>query len=280
MKRLLLGALTVISTLSFAGQPATVLGVVASTSDLAAKKQGDALVKFIEATLKDRALYRVYKDQEALAKALSAGEVDLAVMGPLAYLRTKPGAARLLLRTVRKGKSTYRSVIFGPAKSKVTSMEALKKYKGTLKAAWTETSSASGYIVPKAYLLSEGINPVQAFDTQDFLGSHDAVCKAVLEGRYDVGATFSDSGDSISGCEAALGRNAQTLKVIGISEPVPNDVLVANQTFSEGKGKALFDAAKEAKASTLSAALLADGVAEVTDADFEPIRKALDAFVP
>ncbi len=136
--------------------------------------------------------------------------------------------------------------------------------------------------MPRALLLSEGINPVQAFDTQDFLGSHDAVCSAVAAGKYDVGATFNDppDGDRISGCRDALGRKATALKAIAFSQEVPNDVLVASQRYPDEKAAALFAAAKAAKRETLEAAFLADGVAPVSDEDFAPIRKALDSLVP
>jgi ABC-type phosphate/phosphonate transport system substrate-binding protein len=70
-----------------AAQPAVIVGVVAATSDDTAKKQADALASFISSAIKQSALPRVYADQEALAVAVSKGEVDVALMGPLAYLR-------------------------------------------------------------------------------------------------------------------------------------------------------------------------------------------------
>ena len=278
--RSVIAALTLLSLHAFAGS--TIVGVVASTNPETAKKQADALASFVGAALKETAQPRIFADQEALAVALAKGDVDVALMGPLAWLRVPSGKGKLVFRTVRNGKSTYRSVLFTGAKSKLNSLDALKKSKSTLKVAWVETSSASGYIVPKAMLLLNGINPVQAFDTQDFLGSHDAVCKAVMEGQYHVGATFSDPGvgSKVTGCEKALGREAAKLKVIALSEEVPNDVLAVSEKFGEGRAQALADAAKAASKETLAAAFLADGVADVKDEDFTPIRKALDAFVP
>jgi len=270
-------------------QQVVIVGVVAATSDEAAKKQADSLASFIGIAVKQSTLPRVYPDQEALAVAVGKGEVDVALMGPLAYLRLDPKAkTALLFRTVRQGKSTYRSVMFGPPSSKLTSLEALKKEKRPLKVAWVETSSATGYVIAKATLLGAGINPVQAFETQDFLGSHDAVCKAVLEGKYDLGATFSDPAPNttrVTGCVNALGKKADTLKVLAFSAEVPNDVVVASAKFPQAQVDALVAAAKAASTTpegkkSLQAALLAEGVADVKDEDFAPVRKALDAFVP
>ena len=193
-----------------------------------------------------------------------------------------------MVRMVRHGKSTYRSVLFAPPSSKLTSLDSLKKSKTPLKVAWVETSSATGYVIPKATLLAAGINPAQAFETQDFLGSHDAVCNAVMEGKYDLGATFTDNlpnASKVTGCVGALGKKVDTLKVVAMSSEVPNDVLVSASKFPHGKVEAIIAAAKAAGTTvegkkTLQAALLAEGVADVKDEDFAPIRKALDAFVP
>lgn len=270
-------------------QTAVLVGVVAALNDEVAKKQADALASFVAIAVKETTLPRVYADQEALALALSKGEVDVALMGPLGYVRLDPKVkTQLLFRTVRNGKGTYRSVLFAPPSSKLTSLELLKKSKTPLKVAWVETSSATGYVIAKATLLNAGINPAQAFEVQDFLGSHDAVCKAVLEGKYDVGATFSDNAPNaskVTGCVGALGKRVDTLKVVAMSTDVPNDVLVSAPKFPQAKVDAIVAAAKAAGATadgkkSLQAALLAEGVADVKDEDFAPIRKALDAFVP
>ncbi len=272
-----------------AAQTAVIVGVVAATNDAVAKKQADALASFVAIAVKETTLPRVFPDQEALALAVGRGDVDVALMGPLAYLRVDQKAkTQLLFRTVRNGKSTYRSVLFAGPSSKLTSLDALKKEKRPLKIAWVETSSATGYVIPKAQLLGAGINPAQSFEVQDFLGSHDAVCTAVFEGKYDLGATFNDQAPNttrVTGCVGALGKKADSLKVVAFSAEVPNDVLVAAPKFPQGKVDAIVAAAKAAGATadgkkSLQAALLAEGVAEVKDADFAPIRKALDAFVP
>jgi phosphonate transport system substrate-binding protein len=270
-------------------QSVVIVGVVASLNDEVAKKQADALASFVGIAVKEQTISRVFPDQEALALAVGKNEVDVALMGPLAWLRVEPKAkAQLLFRTVREGTSTYRSVLFAAPKAKWTNLDALKKEKKPLKVAWVETSSATGYVIAKATLLSNGINPAQAFETQDFLGSHDAVCRAVSEGKYDVGATFSDQAKNntrVSGCINALGKKADALTVVATSAEVPNDVVVASPRFSSARGGAITAQAKAwAKTADgqkiLKNALLAEGVADVKDEDFGPVRSALDAFVP
>ncbi len=270
-------------------QTAVLVGVVASENAESARQQADAFASFVARAVQEQTLGRVFPDQEALALALAKGEVDVGLLGPLGYVRLDPKAnARLLFRTIRAGKGTYRSVLFAPANSKLKNLESLRQARSPLKVAWVETSSATGYVIPKALLLQAGINPAQAFEVQDFLGSHDAVCQAVQAGKYDVGATFSDpvkNAAIVTGCVSTLGRRADSLRVLQVSSDVPNDVVVASPKFAPGKADAIAALARSAKGSpdldkALRDALHAEGVAEVKDEDFAPIRKALDAFVP
>ncbi len=263
------------------------VGVVAALNDPSAKAQAAALSAWVKATLGRDTREQLFTDYEQAAKAVAGNDVHVAIMGPLAFLRIDPSVkATALVRMVRKGQSTYRAVLFAKPGSALTSFDALKKAK-SLKVGWVDPSSATGYIVPKATLLVNGIDPVQIFVTQDFAGSHDAVCKGVIDGKWDVGATFTDDPrltvPKATGCETALGAKAGSLVVLGASAAVPNDVLVASPAFSKEWAQKLVEAAKALSASdagkkTLKDAFLAEGVDDVKDGDFEPLRKALQAF--
>lgn len=268
-----------------APRAALIVAVVSSQNPEAAKAQSAALSGFVGNALKEPTVSRVYPDQEALAVAVAKGEVDFAVMGPLAYLRIDQKAdTKLVFRTIRNGRTTYRSVLFGAPGKKAT-LDTIRKGVG-LKVAWVEPSSASGYLLAKAHLLRAGINPAQVFTVQDFLGSHDAVCKAVAAGTYDLGATFSDptpTGQRISGCESVLGKAAAGLTMIAATDEVPNDVLVAAPTVKREKVELLRTAGtnapkSEAGKEVLKAAFQAEGTAPIGDSDFDPVRQALESF--
>lgn len=262
------------------------VGVVASLNDEVAKQQADALALWASGALKQPVQARVFADQESLAQAVGKAQVDLALMGPLAWFRIDGKAkVNLVFRTVRNGRATYRAVLFAGPKSKLKDLVTLKQAKN-LKVAWVETSSATGYVIPKGQLLVAGVDPAQLFETQDFLGTHEAVCTAVWEGKYDVGATFSDpseKGLKLSGCEGPLGKRAVALKPLVVSEEIPNDVLVAAPGVSAEQLAALratgkLDATTPEGRKALGQAFLAEGVADVTEADLVPVRKALEAF--
>lgn len=269
-----------------ASGPLTV-GVVAAINDQKAADQATALAMWVKSTTGRDAREKVFTDYEKAAAAVGAGEVDIAIMGPLAYLRIDPKAkSRALVRMMRKGQSTYRAVIFAKPGSPLKDLVALKKAKN-LKVGWVDPSSATGYIIPKALLLQNNIDPAQTFVTQDFAGSHDAVCKGVFEGKWDVGATFDDGAANTApralGCQTALGNRSDKLTVVTATAQISNDVLVVTGGFPKDQADRIVAEAKklassEAGKKTLAGAFAAEGVDDVVDADFEPVRKALDAF--
>ncbi len=263
------------------------VGLVASTNAKVVESQSQALAGWVKGTLRKEAREKIFPDYDALVDALGKGEVDLALMGPLAYLRLdKKAKAAPLFRTTRHGQATYRSVLFAKPNSPLKDLEAVRKAKG-LKVGWVDVSSATGYILPKAQLMLSGIDPVQVFTSQDFAGTHDAVCQGVMSGKFDVGATFSEDPPSqkvrANGCEGTLGKKADSLTIITTTGEIPTDALVARGGFPAEladtlKGEAKKLSGSDAGKKMLQAAFLADGVADVADADYDPVRKAMDAF--
>jgi ABC-type phosphate/phosphonate transport system substrate-binding protein len=114
------------------------------------------------------------------------------------------------------------------------------------------------------------------FVSQDFLGSHDAVCSAVASGKADLGATFCDDPSSGPASHAqGCGARAAAVRVIASTQSIPNDALVVRAGFPDAARDALLRAAATLSSTpegkkTLQAAFLAEG--------FAPTRQALDAF--
>lgn len=263
-------------------------GLIVSSGTTTAQEQSDAFALFVQKALAKPARAVVFPDYDTLADALAAGKVDLAFLAPMAYVRTTAqGKVTPVAKVVRNGQATYRSVLFGPASGAVTDLETLKKG-SELKVAWVDPSSATGYIFAKALLLQKGINPAGVFKDQAFLASHDAVCKAVAEGKAQVGASYSIDPAAevkeITGCKNALpGDAAAALKVIAVTDAIPNDVLAVKDGFPEDARAALDDAARKLSESdegkkTLQSAFHAEGFTDVKDEDYGPIRAALLVF--
>jgi phosphonate transport system substrate-binding protein len=80
-------------------------------------------------------------------------------------------------------------------------------------------------------LRKAGIDPDKDVTPLSF-DDHRAVCLAVMEGKADAGATLSDeraAGEPLQadGCREALQDINRPLRVLAVSDPIPNDVVAA-----------------------------------------------------
>ncbi len=262
--------------------------VVALTSSAAfPQPQADAFAGFVQESTGQPTRGVVFPDYDSLAVALAAGKVDIAFLSPLAFVRaTDQGKVQAVLRAVRHGRDTYRSVLFARRDTRLDSLEALGRAHN-LRAVWVDASSATGYMFPKAMMVQRGLDPAGLFSSQDFLGSHDAVCQAVAEGRAEVGATFLNdpAATEVQGCRAVLGEEVSLLRVIAATEDIPNDVLAVREGFPpEAKGRLMIGAtllgSSEEGKRTLQLAFHAEGFSQIKRDDYEVVRKAVEVFRP
>jgi phosphonate transport system substrate-binding protein len=171
---------------------------------------------------------RVYDSYDALADALAEKRIDLAWITPLAYARASQKAKVAPIRKcVRGGKTIYRSAIFVGEES---ALKELKDLKGK-KVAFVRPGSASGYAFPRELLRKAKLDPDKDITPLSF-DDHRAVCLAVMEGKVDAGATLSDerpAGEApqVDGCREALQDINRPLRILAVSDPIPNDVVAA-----------------------------------------------------
>lgn len=264
---------------------ALMVGLTTPSAD--PRPQADAFAAFVQEATGEPTRAALFPDYDSLAAALAKGELDIAFLSPLAYVRAADaGKVEALLRAVRGGRDTYRAVLFTRADKRLAGLSALKRSSG-LKVAWVDPSSAAGHIVPKALLVENGIDPAGLFVQQDFAGSHDAVCRAVADRRSDIGATFVDdpATSEVTGCRAALGDRVSELSIVVQSEEIPNDVLAVRPAFPEDlKGRLLVGATalttNDAGKKTLGTAFSCDGFSQVKRDDYDAVRHAVEVFRP
>lgn len=259
------------------------LGLIGYGGEEGARSDSAALQGYLASRLNREVTTRVFADYDALAAALASGQVDLGWMQPFALVAAqKKGAVMPLVKAVRHGLPFYRSVLFARADKK---LEGTKSLAGT-KVAWVATGSAAGYLFARAALVQAGMKPKELFKGEEFLGDHGAVCRAVLEGRADVGATFADDragAMQVDGCVQSVGAEAaKSLKILSTSAPIPNDAIAARPGLDPAETariKAAFlGLAKDADGKTLlSQVFKAEGFDEVGAEDFAPVTFAAEA---
>lgn len=188
-----------------------------------ARDRADKLVKFLQSALGKPVEITVAASYEALAKDLLSGKADAAWAPPFVCARTEAMGVRVLVRGVRLGMSSYRAALVCRSGARLS----MEKLKGTT-AAWVDRDAVAGYLLPVAYLKSQGVEPTRTFTAQQFTGSYRGALEAVLAGTADVAGVFcppASTGLSFgAGVEKVLGpKAADRFELIAYTEEAPND---------------------------------------------------------
>jgi phosphonate transport system substrate-binding protein len=213
-------------------------------------------------------LRKSYKDT---VNALGQGEVDIALLGPLAYLEAhkKYGAISILQSVTEKHESTYRSVIVVRKDSPLTRLDELKGKSF----AFAAPQSTSGNLYPRYMLAEAGIHlkDLKGYNNYNY---HDSVVKWVMNGDYDAGA--------IRGTVAAKYLPAK-LRVIETSEPIPTGPVVigpkTTYTVAESVKRALLGLPGTVAGKEVLGKLdpeLREGFVQAEDHVYEDVRRMIN----
>lgn len=212
---------------------------------------------------------------DQLAAMLADGRADLAWCSAGQYVdasaraRVEPAA-----KLIRGGLPFYRAALF----ARRGAVKRLADLRGKRLAFVSEDSSA-GYQLPRQILLGAGFREADLRGAK-FLGDHAAVCKAVLAGEADAGATFANDGRGgpLAGCAETVGAEAvKQLRVLATSDPIPNDVVAVKPGAPAGLLPALRSALLSLSQSSdgrkkLDHLFHADAFVPADDADYAPLR--------
>jgi phosphonate transport system substrate-binding protein len=178
-----------------------------------------------------RIVPRVAIAYEDIFAQFDRGEVDLAWLPPLAFLRLRAkSAVRTLLVNERHGPRTYQSIVAVLAKSRHGSLDKLQG----ARAAWVDPHSTTGYVLPLLDLVARGIDPRSTFGEQRFLGSHDAAARAVFEGRSELLGTFAEYDRERLVRAGFTGTGAEDdWRVLLRGRESPSDVLAARASLDD-----------------------------------------------
>lgn len=164
-----------------------------------------------------------------LASELEKGRVDYAWMSPTLMLLTSERIQlRPLLSSVRDNTTEYCAALFVDDGFPVDEIEDL--HNSTV--AWVDTTSASGYLIPRLMLAARGKDPAHFFKKELFLKSHAEVVKAVRDGKADVGATYAQAPATLGDPPTRAGflhvAPEHKFRVLEYSQPIPNDMIVGH----------------------------------------------------
>ncbi|WP_321393439.1 phosphate/phosphite/phosphonate ABC transporter substrate-binding protein [Emcibacter sp.] len=215
--------------------------IIASISDTPSEeiKKFQALADYLQDNLKEfgyeSSRVLVARTTDDIANAIQEKQVDLFLDSPLVVesVNRKVGS-RTILRRWKKGKSHYHTVIFSLKNSPVLALPDLKSQ--TI--AFDSKSSTSGFLMPRAMFLDQGLPLRETQPGQDATPDNNAVnfvisghdentLTWVLHQRVDAGAMSNQK------LEKLTNSDLSQLKIIDRSNPIPRHAVTFSPHLSE-----------------------------------------------
>lgn len=220
------------------------------------------------------------KSYDEMIQAFGTEQAHFALMNSLSFVKAKEAyEVYAELKTIRFRTSSYFGQIIARADLALEDISGLDG----LSMAFTDTSSASGYLYPNNMLVSRGIVPSAVV----FAGSHDEVVRMIYNGQVDAGATYYSAPDKEGRIRDARARLldeyadvAERVSVVSVTRPIPNDPVVFGRNMNKKLAYQIcnvmikFMSTPEAKTS-LGDLFGIDGFVRSDDADYNVLREAI-----
>jgi phosphate/phosphite/phosphonate ABC transporter binding protein len=249
-----------------------VFGFNPFTAPKVIKENYTPILEEIAEKLGRKARIIIVSDYDSLGRSLLKGTIDIGWFSPFAYVSAKnKGDIVPLVTTVVNKNASYHGYIIARKDQAFHSIDSLKGRRF----AFVDKQSASGYVYPKAMLLEQGKDPDRFFSETMFLGSHNRVIDAVLDGTVDAGATYSEAMDTAKG----YGVPVHDLSILSKTDPIPKDVIAGRpgldaQLLVSLKQVFIENTDRTSKHALLMKKTGLNGFIEAQDQVYDVIRKA------
>ena len=153
-----------------------------SPTELARKAM--PLMKYLESKLGMKVEFTPVTDYAAAVEAVVNKKIDMAWFGGFTFVQANVRSGGKIIPLVQRAEDEkFRSVF-------ITSDPAIKTL-ADLKGkdvSFGSQSSTSGHLMPRSFLLEQGVNPDKDLRRVAFSGAHDATIAAVASGKVQAGA--------------------------------------------------------------------------------------------
>ena len=151
-------------------------------------------------------------DYPAVVEGLAGGRIDLAWLGGFTFVQVRHRTGNAIPIAQRAEDEKFISRYIVPVNSSAKSLQDLKGKTF----AFGSPSSTSGHLMPRYFLLKDGINPDKDFSRIAFSGAHDATVAFVASGRADAGVLNASVLDRLIEKGDA---NAKAVRVLATTPP-------------------------------------------------------------
>ncbi len=268
-----------VEAIGTAARPITMVFVPSVNAEQLAVS-ADELAKLLEKQTGYKVKGSVGTSYNAVVEAMGAGRVDIGWLNPFGYVlaHDKYGVEPLLI-SLRRGSRSYFGVIITRKDSGINSIKDLKGKRF----AFVDSLSTSGTIYPKLAMMAAGIDPKKDLGQTIFAMGHDKVVIAVYQKQVDAGAIYGGCGsDARARVEGTLPDVMQQTKIIGHTDPIPNDNISVRKDLPADVKEKLKTALLKISTTDTGRRILEnydiDGLAPVKDSDYDSIRKAAQAL--
>lgn len=215
---------------------------------------------------------RVNSSYESHVETVGAGQIDLAFMGPAAYVKLigRYGKFPLLAAFETTSGRTFTGVIFVKKGSQIKTLAQLRGQTF----AFGPAPSTMSNLVPRYMLLKAGLD-LQDLGAIEFLTNHENIVLGVLAGRYAAGAIKDDIFKEYE---------AQGLTTLAVSDPMPDHIFVARPSLPSETvskiGMIMLSLKSTEEGRRILASIQKNLVAlvPVKNSDYDPLRKVLDSL--
>jgi phosphonate transport system substrate-binding protein len=191
---LALAAGLALSFTALAAQAADVLKVSAIPDEAPTEllRKFQPLGAYLEQQLGMPVEFTPVADYPAVVEALASDRIDLAWLGGFTFVqaRLKTGNALPLVQRAEDARFTSKFITANP------DVQSLADLKGK-SFAFGSVSSTSGSLMPRYFMLQDGIKPESHFSRVGYSGAHDATAAWVQAGKVDAGVLNASVWDKL-----------------------------------------------------------------------------------
>ncbi|MEE2750129.1 MAG: PhnD/SsuA/transferrin family substrate-binding protein, partial [Myxococcota bacterium] len=231
---------------------------------------------YLEAGLRRPVEMVVVSDYGATADLLSSGRVPYASLTPALYIKTRASNPEVSLVAGKEHSGTQAAdaVLLARLDMEVESAVVQAKELVGKRFCYVDELSTTGYLLPRAWLIGQGLDPDEVFSKTIRSGNHMELIRNLASDVCDVGGTFEEALDRAQ----ENGLDVATVRRIGATGRTPHDAICAGPAADSavtGRLKELLLSFDPVDVDPDSVEKLT-GFWEVFDSEFDNLRKALD----
>jgi len=196
------------------------------------KKAMASFKTYLEKKLNKEVKLYITNDYTAVIEALNSKKAQIAYLSPFSYvLAAQKGNITPMVVLGQNGQPTmYHSILLASKKSGITNLDQLKQRSKELSLSFSDPASASGHLIPFAFLQSMNINPDKNFKQIVFSGSHAATVLSVTSNKIDIGCSTKEYGTDILIRKGVI--EPKDFTILWESEPIVGSPIVIRKDIS------------------------------------------------